>query len=142
MEHFFNKISVYKQLAFGWQIAKELSGLNRFSLSNNKNYRLKKSGFFFVCNRRKVKYLLNRQYTKIPLPQEHYWENIKISYHKYQFWILKITLFVADIGYLVKLPNNHEAALISENLENISNFGGWGLTLVAYKIKSIMKQWI
>ena len=33
----------YKQLALGWQIAKELSGLNPLSLSNSKNYRLKKS---------------------------------------------------------------------------------------------------
>ena len=37
---------VYKQLALKWQIAKQLSGFNPFSLSNNKNYRLKKSGVF------------------------------------------------------------------------------------------------
>ena len=37
---------VIKQLAFGWQIAKQLSRLNPFSLNNNKNYRLKKSGGF------------------------------------------------------------------------------------------------
>ena len=37
---------VYKQLALGWQIAKQLSGFNLFSLSNNKNYRLKKKGVF------------------------------------------------------------------------------------------------
>ena len=43
---FLYKQSVYKQLALGWQIAKQLSGLNPFSLSNNKNYRLKKSGVF------------------------------------------------------------------------------------------------
>ena len=40
------KQSVYKQLALGWQIAKQLSELNPFSLSNNKNCRLKKSGIF------------------------------------------------------------------------------------------------
>ena len=39
--HSFYKQLVYKQLALGWQIAKQLSGLNPLSLSNNKNYRLK-----------------------------------------------------------------------------------------------------
>ena len=43
---FFYKQSVFKQLALEWQIAKQLSGFNPFSLSNNKNYRLKKSGVF------------------------------------------------------------------------------------------------
>ena len=43
---FFNKQPGYKQLAFEWQIAKQLSGLNSFSLSDNKNYRLKKSRVF------------------------------------------------------------------------------------------------
>ena len=36
----FYKQSVYKQLALAWQIAKQLSGLNPLSLSNNKNYSL------------------------------------------------------------------------------------------------------
>ena len=44
--YLFYKQSVYKQLALGWQNAKQLSGLNLFSLSSNKNYRLKKSGVF------------------------------------------------------------------------------------------------
>ena len=43
--HFFYKHPVYKQLALGWQIAKQLSGLQPLPLSNKKNYRLKKSGF-------------------------------------------------------------------------------------------------
>ena len=53
---FFYKQPVYKQLAFGWQIAKQLSGLNLFSFCNNKNYRLKKSGVFhlFLCNKHKI----------------------------------------------------------------------------------------
>ena len=34
----------YKQLALRWQISKELSGRNPLSLSDNKNYRLTKSG--------------------------------------------------------------------------------------------------
>ena len=41
----FDKQSVYKQLALGWQIAKQLSWLNPLSLSNNKNI-LKESGVF------------------------------------------------------------------------------------------------
>ena len=43
---FFYKQLVYKQPALGWQIGKQLSGLNPFSLSNDKNYRLKKSVVF------------------------------------------------------------------------------------------------
>ena len=42
----FYKQPVFKQIALGWQIAKQHSGFNPFSLSNNKNYRLKKSGVF------------------------------------------------------------------------------------------------
>ena len=30
----------------------------------------------------------------------------KITDHKYRFWILKITAFLADIGYLAKLLSN------------------------------------
>ena len=37
----FYKQPVYKQLALVWQIAKQLSGLNPHSLSNNENYSLK-----------------------------------------------------------------------------------------------------
>ena len=37
---------VFKQLAFGWQIATQLSGFNPLLLSNNKNYRLRKSRVF------------------------------------------------------------------------------------------------
>ena len=44
--YFFNKQSVYKQLALQQQIAKQLSGLNPFLLSNNRKYRLWKSGVF------------------------------------------------------------------------------------------------
>ena len=36
----------YEQLALGWQIAMQLSGLNPLSLSINKNYKLKKIGVF------------------------------------------------------------------------------------------------
>ena len=42
--HFVCKQPVYKQLE--WQIAKQLSGLNPLSLSNNKNYELKEGGIF------------------------------------------------------------------------------------------------
>ena len=70
----------YKELALRWQIAKQLSGLNFLLLLNNKTYRLNKSAV--VIN---AKYLLNQQYTKIQLSQKHYWENFKITYHKYRF---------------------------------------------------------
>ena len=42
---FFYKQPVYRQLALGWETAKQLSGLSLLSLSNNKNY-IKKSGVF------------------------------------------------------------------------------------------------
>ena len=45
--HFFYKQPVYKQPTLGSQIAKQLSGLNLFSLSNNKVE-------FFLCNKRKI----------------------------------------------------------------------------------------
>ena len=48
-------------------------------------------------------------------------------------------IFYADIIYLVKLRSNHYAALSPENLENISNFEGGGLTLVAYKKSVFIK---
>ena len=53
-------LTFLKQLALEWQIAKQLSGLNVLSVSNNKNHRLKKS-FSFVTN---IKQLLGQQYTK------------------------------------------------------------------------------
>ena len=37
------KAAAYKQLPFRWQIAKQLSGFNPLSSSNNQNYRLRKS---------------------------------------------------------------------------------------------------
>ena len=36
-----------------------------------------------------------------------YWENFKVTDHKYQFRILKIIAFLIDIGYSVKLLSNH-----------------------------------
>ena len=47
---FFYKEPVYKQLALGWQIAKQLSGLSPVSISNNKNYRKEKLRFLFAIN--------------------------------------------------------------------------------------------
>ena len=43
---FFNKQPVYEQLALGCQAAKQLSGLNLFSIGNNQNCRLLKRGVF------------------------------------------------------------------------------------------------
>ena len=94
---FLYKQSVYKQLALGWQIAKQLSGLNPFSLSNNKNYRLQKSG---VAVKRTTDY--NSAFSKALLGK------FKIIIdHKYQFWILKIIAFLVDIGYSVKLLSDN-----------------------------------
>ena len=42
------KQAVYKQLAHACEIANQLSGLNPLSLTNNKNYTLKKNGFFLL----------------------------------------------------------------------------------------------
>ena len=66
--------------------------------------------------------MLNRQYTKIQLSQKYFWENFKITDHKYRFWILKVITFLVDILYSVKLLSNHEATLRPKNVENISNF--------------------
>ena len=43
---------------------------------------------------------------------------------------MKITVFLTDIGYLIKLLNN---PWVIKNLKNISNFEDWHLTLVACK---------
>ena len=64
----------------------------------------------------------------------------KFADHKYWFWILKIIVFLADIVYSVKLLSNHEATLSFKNLEYISNFEVWGLTLVAHKKYSVNKE--
>ena len=52
--YFFNKQPGYRQIALKWQIAKQLSGLNSLSVSNNKNCRLKKSRVFPLCNKYKT----------------------------------------------------------------------------------------
>ena len=41
------------------------------------------------------------------MPQKDYWENLKMTDHKYQFSILKTIVFLTHVGYLVKLLNNH-----------------------------------
>ena len=46
---------------------------------------------------------------------------------------MKAIVFFADISYLVKLRSNNYTTLKLENLENISNFEGWGPTLVVYE---------
>ena len=42
-------------------------------------------------------------------------ENVKITDHKYLFWILKIIAFLEDIDYMVKRLRNHHATLSPEN---------------------------
>ena len=46
--YIFYKQPIYKPLALGWQIAKQLSGLSALSPKNNRNYRLKKSRVFLL----------------------------------------------------------------------------------------------
>ena len=36
------------------------------------------------------------------MSQKHYWENVKITDHKYRFGVLKMVVFFADRGYLSK----------------------------------------
>ena len=50
---FFYKQPVYKQPSLGSKIAKQLSGLNPLSLSNNKNY-IQRKVEFLLCNKRKL----------------------------------------------------------------------------------------
>ena len=51
--YYFYKQPVYKQLVLGWQIAKQVSGINPFWLSNNEICRLKKKwSFSFVINKK------------------------------------------------------------------------------------------
>ena len=57
-----------------------------------------------------VKQLLNGQGTTVQLFQKQYWENFKITDHKYEFRILKIIAFVVDIkfiGQATKEPLNN-----------------------------------
>ena len=44
--YIFYKQLIYKQVALGWQIAKQLSGFNPLYISSNKNNRSKKSRNF------------------------------------------------------------------------------------------------
>ena len=46
---------------------------------------------------------------------------------------MKVTVFLADIGYFAILLSNHQATLSPKNLENKNNFEVSGLTLVFYE---------
>ena len=86
--YIFNKQPGYKQLALKRKLAKQFSGLKSLSVSNNKNHRLKKVKFFLcVIN---IKQLLGQQYTKIQLPQKHYWKSFNMWVDNYQFTFLQI----------------------------------------------------
>ena len=50
---FFYNQPVYKQLALGWQIAKQLLGLNPISINNNKTIDKEKWSFSFAINVKK-----------------------------------------------------------------------------------------
>ena len=87
------------------------------------------------------------------LCQNHYWENFKITDHKYRFWTLKITLFLADIGYLVLEAVSVNSFMLGQTIKQpLSNFEPrkriykqlWELMLdpiVAYK-KRLYIPWL
>ena len=60
--------------------AKQLSGLNPLSISNNKNYRLKKNGVF-VCNKRRI--AVKRTIHQISAVSKAFFGNFKITDYKY-----------------------------------------------------------
>ena len=113
----FYKQPIYKQLTLGWQIAKQLSGLNPLLLSNNKNYKLK----FFLCNKHKTA--------------------VKPTIHQnsenFGRIVTSLIIYIAFVSWKL-------AILSPKNLESISNFEGWGLTLVAYKkqVYQVAPSWI
>ena len=79
--HFFlYKQPIYKQLAPVCQIDKQLSGLNLYSLSNNENHRLKKSGVF-LCNKRKI--TVKPTIHQTSAVSKALWGSFKITDHKY-----------------------------------------------------------
>ena len=106
---FFHNQPVYKHRALEWQMSKQLLGLKPLSLSNNKNYRL-----------RKVEFILSSKYKNSTVSQKYYLENFRITHHEDWFWILKIVILLADIDHLVKLLSNHYATLSPKSHENIS----------------------
>ena len=71
------------------------------------------------------------------MSQWQYRKIFKINNYKYRFWILKFIVFLTEKGYSVKLLSTHWATLSHEHFENISNFEGWDLPLVAYKWKTL-----
>ena len=85
-------------------IAKQLSGSKSLSLIKNKNYSQGKMNFF-LCSKRKnaVKPTIN-QNSAVSIALL---EKFKIAGHKFWSWILGITVFLADIGYFVKLLSSH-----------------------------------
>ena len=85
-------------------IAQQLSGLEPLSLSKNKNSRLKKTEVFpFVINAIPIKPTNTPKFSCF----KNNIESFKITDHKYGFWILKVIVFLVDIGYLIKLLSNH-----------------------------------
>ena len=73
---------MYKQIAFEWQIAKQLSGLIPVSLSNNKYCKLKKSGVF-LCSKRKT--AVKPTIHQFSAALKNCWENFKITGYKFRY---------------------------------------------------------
>ena len=68
---------------------------------------------YFLCN--KCKIALKPKMQQNSAVSKALLENVKITDHKYLFWILKIIAFLEDIDYMVKRLRNHHATLSPEN---------------------------
>ena len=83
---FFCKQQVYKQLALGWQIARQRSKLDSLLLINNRDYILRKV-MFFLCNKRKtvVKPTMHQDLaiSKVLLSLLLYFFSIRVFFHRH-----------------------------------------------------------
>ena len=98
------KQPVYKQLALGQKIAKHLPGFNLFHKATIKTTNMRKVESF-LCNTRII--AVKPRTHQNSAVQKALLEKFIITDHKYQFSVLKITVLLAGIGYLVELLSNH-----------------------------------
>ena len=121
--HFFNKQTVCKQLALGWQIAKQLSGLNALSRSNNKNYRLTvpsatksqlvkmcylrcKLRIFFISQKSFVPFLRYSSFCILNDPLIYQIRDVMISIstcNRMYFWIYLLNHKSLSLGQLIDI---------------------------------------
>ena len=77
-------------------------------------------------------FFITHFYKQLALRWTMHHNSIQSITGKNRVCISKITIFLADVSFLVKLISNHYATLSPKKLENISNFEGWNLILVVY----------